>query len=239
MKERETDQAKLLLVEDDRDIARVVCDHLRKEGYGVAWASTGREGWEDFKLAEYDLVLVDLMLPEIDGYSLCRSIRMVSDVPLLILSARAEEESKIRGLELGADDYVTKPFSLEELSARIASHLRRYRRYRHEQSGLEPIRYAHGLSIDFNRRSVSLSGEQVQLTPKEWEVLQLMAKHPFEIFAKRNLYEQLWQQTDEPGNHTVTVHIQALRTKLRDSTRQPRFIQTVWGEGYRFIGEPL
>ncbi|MFS0728108.1 response regulator transcription factor [Paenibacillus sp. 1P07SE] len=234
-----TQTAQLLLVEDDGEIARIVCDHLRKEGYGVAWASTGKEGWEDFKLAEYDLVLVDLMLPELDGYSLCRTIRKASDVPLIILSARAEDESKVRGLELGADDYMTKPFSLDELSARVASHLRRYRRYRHDQLAQGPSRYAHGLSIDYATRSVHLDDELLQLTPKEWELLSLMARHPFEVFSKSALYEQVWQQTDEQGTHTVTVHIKGLRVKLKDNTRSATFIQTVWGEGYRFIGESL
>ena len=125
----------ILLVEDDKEIARIVRDHLRKEGFNVTWATTGKEGWDDFKQDVYDLVLVDLMLPEMDGFTLCKTIRKESDVPLLILSARAENESKIRGLDIGADDYLTKPFSLEELSARISSHLRRYRRYLNKQHG--------------------------------------------------------------------------------------------------------
>ena len=234
-----SERAQLLLVEDDREIARIVCDHLRKEGYGVAWASTGREGWEDFKLAEYDLVLVDLMLPEMDGFTLCKTIRKASDVPLVILSARSEDASIIKGLELGADDYVTKPFSLDELSARIASQLRRYRRYRLDPHTLEPTHYAHGLSIDQATKSVSLAGDLLQLTAKEWELLSLMARHPYEVFSKSALYEQVWQQTDEHGSATVTVHIKSLRAKLKDSTRSATYIQTVWGEGYRFIGEVL
>ncbi|SMF71646.1 DNA-binding response regulator, OmpR family, contains REC and winged-helix (wHTH) domain [Paenibacillus uliginis N3/975] len=231
--------AAVLLVEDDREIARIVCDHLRKEEYHVTWASTGKEGWEDFKLGHYDLVLVDLMLPEVDGFTLCRSIRKESEVPMLIISARIEDESKIRGLDLGADDYVTKPFSLEELSARIGSHLRRYRRYQNQQDTEKAVSYAHGLSIDFSSKSVYLNKELLLLTAKEWELLCLLAKNPFEIFSKSALYEHVWQQEDVNGNNTVTVHIKSLRAKLKDDTRSSSFIQTVWGVGYRFIGEVL
>ncbi|GAB6926375.1 response regulator transcription factor [Paenibacillus sp. JCM 10914] len=233
-------EANVLLVEDDKEIARIVCDHLRSEGYGVTWASTGREGWEDYKLSPYDIVLVDLMLPEVDGFTLCRSIRKESDVPILILSARLEDESKIRGLDLGADDYVTKPFSLEELSARIASHLRRYLRYQNQQDTDRDIHYAHGLRIDFLSKRVRLHEELLQLTAKEWDLLCLMANNPFEIFSKSALYEHVWQQPEDGnGNNTVTVHIKSLRAKLQDDTRSSTFIQTVWGVGYRFIGEVL
>src|SRR5690554_171015 len=122
-------KGKVLIVEDDSEIARIVMDHLRKEGYFVTWASTGKEGWEDFKVDNYDIVLVDLMLPEMDGFTLCKTIRLESDIPILIISAKQEDESKIHGLGLGADDYLTKPFSLSELTARLQSHLRRYYRY--------------------------------------------------------------------------------------------------------------
>ncbi|WP_042357667.1 response regulator transcription factor [Bacillus rubiinfantis] len=229
----------LLLVEDDREIARVICDHLRKEGYHVTWASTGKEGWEDFKLGTYDLVLVDLMLPEMDGFTLCRTIRLESDVPLLIVSARAEDESKIRGLDLGADDYLTKPFSLEELSARINSHLRRFRRFLHKQQTDTRIRYSHGLTIDFTNEMVYVNETLVVLTAKELDLLFLLAKNPFHTFTKAELYEHIWQQENVDGNNTVTVHIKSLRTKLQDGIRSAKFIQTVWGTGYRFIGELL
>ena len=149
MKERKS----ILIVEDDFDIARIVSDHLRKEGYETTWASTGKEGFEDFKTRDYSLILIDLMLPEMDGYELCEKIRLESDVPLLIVSAKTEEESKVRGLGLGADDYLTKPFGLEELSARIRSHLRRYYRYLHKADE-EVQQFLHGLAIDFTKRAV-------------------------------------------------------------------------------------
>ncbi|WP_010283431.1 response regulator transcription factor [Bacillus timonensis] len=227
----------ILLVEDDKEIARIVCDHLRKEGYTVTWASTGKEGWEDFKEVQYDLVLIDLMLPEMDGYTLCKTIRLESEIPLLILSARNEEESKIKGLNLGADDYVTKPFSLEELSARISSHLRRYRRYNNKIANDNRIHYMKGLTIDFTNDLVYLDGDIIQMSSKERELLFLLAKNPLQTFSKTEIYEHIWQQEDVDGNNTVTVHIKSLRTKLGDATRSAKYIQTVWGVGYRFIGE--
>jgi DNA-binding response OmpR family regulator len=230
---------KILLVEDDKEIARIVCDHLRKEGYTVTWASTGKEGWEDFKADQFDLALIDLMLPEMDGYTLCKTIRLESEIPLLILSARNEDESKIKGLNIGADDYVTKPFSLEELSARISSHLRRYRRYNNKTVNDNRITYMNGLTIDFTNNLVYLNGDVVQISSKERELLFLLAKNPLQTFSKTEIYEHIWQQEDVDGNNTVTVHIKSLRSKLMDDTRSAKFIQTVWGVGYRFIGENL
>ncbi|ADU28550.1 response regulator transcription factor [Evansella cellulosilytica] len=229
----------ILIVEDDKDIARIVVDHLRKEGFHVTWASTGMEGLEDFKQNSFDLVLVDLMLPEMDGFTLCKTIRLESNVPLLIISAKQEDASKIRGLDLGADDYLTKPFSLIELSARIHSHLRRYDRYLHQHEAQPMIDFLHGLSIDFLKKNVYLNGKPLLLTTKELDLLLLLAKNPCQTFSKTELYEHIWQQSSLDGNNTVTVHIKGLRTKLQDNSRTSKFIQTVWGEGYRFIGEVI
>jgi len=228
---------RILIVEDDYEIARVICDHLRGNGFEAAWASTGKEGWEEFKASLFDMVLVDLMMPEMDGFELCRTIRMESDVPLLIISAKQEDDAKVRGLDLGADDYLTKPFSLQELKARIDSHLRRYRRYRQQDIDDTCVDFDRGLSIDFSKRAVYLHGQLIALTSKEQEILFFIAKHPFRIFEKAEIYEHVWQQADVDGNNTVTVHIKSLRSKLGDTHRQAVFIQTVWGVGYRFIGE--
>lgn len=228
----------ILIVEDDLHIARIVLDHLRKEGYRATWASTGKEGWEDFKNDHFDIVLLDLMLPEMDGFTLCQKIRLESDVPLLIVSAKHEDTSKIKGLDIGADDYLTKPFSLDELSARISSHLRRYRRYMNKGETNIQTKYLYGLTIDFLKGVVYLHNEPLLLTAKEADLLFLLAKNPCQTFTKSELYEHIWQQEDVERNNTVTVHIKSLRTKLRDHTRLARFIQTVWGVGYRFIGEP-
>lgn len=227
---------KILIVEDDASIARIVCDHLRKEGYFVTWASTGKEGWEDFKTDTYDLALVDIMLPEMDGFTLCKTIRLESDIPILIVSAKTESDSKISGLDLGADDYITKPFRLDELTARISSHLRRYRRYMQTDEA-KIHEYNNGLKIDFDNELVYVNGETVQLTAKELELLFLLAKNPYQTFSKSELYEHVWQQEDLNGNNTVTVHVKGLRTKLKDDAKTAKYIQTVWGVGYRFIGE--
>ncbi|MFC4025262.1 response regulator transcription factor [Oceanobacillus longus] len=233
------EQSKILIVEDDYEIARIMRDHLDRDGFQVTWASTGMEGWEDFKADDYSLVIVDLMMPEMDGFTLCETIRLESDVPLLIVSAKNEDESKIRGLSLGADDYLTKPFSLKELTARVHSHLRRYERYTKKHYNEQIIHYKHGLAIDFLNEAVFLDKELLFLTAKEREILFFLAKNPFITFEKAKIYEHVWQLMNVDGNNTVTVHIKSLRTKLEDTGKQAKFIQTVWGVGYRFIGEQV
>src|SRR5690606_38943096 len=146
----------LLLVEDDAEIARIIRDTLRQEGYQVTWATTGLEGWEDFQSGRYDLVLVDWMLPEMDGIALCKNIRWKSDVPIIMISARKEDEDKVEGLDIGADDYIAKPFSLEELKARVASQLRRWRRYNGQEEETKQAVYANGLTIDWQNERVCL-----------------------------------------------------------------------------------
>ncbi|ALS27834.1 response regulator transcription factor [Paenibacillus cisolokensis] len=229
----------LLLVEDDPEIARVVRDTLRRENYHVTWSTSGLEGWEDFLKQAYDLVLVDLMLPEMDGFDLCKNIRWKSDVPILIISARKEDEVKVKGLHLGADDYLTKPFSLAELKARVESLLRRWRRYKGQPAPENKTEYMGGLTLYWDRQKAELDGSEIALTAKEFDLLSVLAQHPETVFSKSELYRHVWQQADAAGLHTVTVHIKSLREKLADPVKNPRFIQTVWGKGYRFIGEPL
>lgn len=228
---------KILLVEDDAEIARIIRDTLRQEGYRVTWATTGLEGWEDFQNELYDLLLIDWMLPEMDGIAICRNVRLVSEVPIIMISARKEDVDKVEGLDRGADDYLAKPFSLVELKARVASQLRRWRRYSKVEKTSAIDTYEHGLAIDWAKEIVTLNHEMVLLTPKEIELLKLLTGHPQRIFTKEELYEHIWQQLDIGGAHTVTVHIKGLREKLRDPVKNPYFIQTVWGKGYRFIGE--
>lgn len=231
--------ARLLLVEDDPEIARVIRDTLRAEKYEVTWATTGLEGWEDFQHNTYDLVLVDLMLPEMDGFTLCQNIRWKSDVPIIIISARKADEDKVEGLELGADDYLAKPFSLVELKARIESHLRRWRRYRGEPANDDKTIYTNDLIVYWDQQKVLLNGREISLTAIEFNLLKVLAKNPTRLFSKAELYEHVWNQVDTEDLHTVTVHIKSLRGKLADPVKEPKFIQTVWGKGYRFIGEPL
>ncbi|WP_186576693.1 response regulator transcription factor [Aquibacillus kalidii] len=231
-------QEKILIIEDDHEIARILSDYLRKDGYLTTWASTGVEGWEEFKQNTFDLLLIDLMLPEMDGFTLCNRIRLESEVPLLIISAKQEDEAKIQGLNLGADDYLTKPFSLEELKARVNSHLRRYRRY-HQVSPTSKVSYPYGLVIDFANKMVFLNGVILPLTVKELDLLFLLANNPLQTFTKAQIYQHIWGQAEMDGNNTVTVHIKGLRSKLNDQIRSAKYIQTVWGEGYRFVGEPI
>ncbi|MFB6465480.1 response regulator transcription factor [Cytobacillus sp. Hz8] len=227
----------ILLVEDDREIALNIREYLLKRNFLVTWATTGFEGWEDFRKGNYSLAIIDLMLPEMDGFTLCQNIRWESDLPLLILSARSEEDDKVRSLKLGADDYLTKPFSLRELEARIESHLRRYNRYLGKNEMEESFIFLDGLSLFPEKRIVLLNGIEVTLTNKEYSILVLLAKNPQHTFSKKELYEHIWEETDNEGNNTITVHMKSLRAKLNDSPKKPKFIQTVWGTGYRFIGE--
>lgn len=230
---------KVLLVEDDRDIAEYIREYLLTKHYEVTWASTGREGWEDFTIGTYDIAIIDLMLPEMDGFTLCQNIRWISSIPLIILSARHEEDDKVKGLKLGADDYLTKPFSLRELEARIDSQLRRFHRFQGEEIREKSIQFHHELTIFPEKRIAVKDGQELGLTVKEFALLHLLSNNPHKTFSKKELYEHVWEQDDVDGNNTVTVHIKSLRTKLSDPTKNPYFIQTVWGTGYRFIGSRI
>ncbi|MEK3763778.1 response regulator transcription factor [Solibacillus sp. FSL K6-4121] len=228
----------ILLVEDDREIARIIKDTLIKEDYGVTWATTGIEGLEDFSAGNYDLILVDWMMPEMDGLSMIEHIRLKSDVPIIMISAKNNDADKVEGLQ-GADDYLAKPFSLEELKARVRSQLRRWQRYNKVQAVDEVITFIHGLKIDWLKERVYLKDHEINLTQKEFALLKVLAQNPFELFTKEALYTHVWQQVELDQTHTVTVHIKALREKLKDPVKSPYFIQTVWGKGYRFIGEQV
>lgn len=232
-------KVRLLLVEDDPEIARVIRDMFLCEGYEVTWATTGLEGWEDFQSETYDLCLIDIMLPEMDGLSLCKNIRWNSDVPIIFISARKEDFHKVEGLNLGADDYVAKPFSLQELKARVESQLRRWRRYQGIPEDEQKTSFHGDLTVFWEQQKVEVNGKAIALTVKEFELLRVLAQNPQRVFSKPELFKHVWQQIDEQGLHTVTVHIKALRDKLKDPVKTPKFIQTVWGKGYQFIGERL
>lgn len=226
----------ILLVEDDREIARIIKDTLIKEGYAVTWATTGIEGLEDFSAGNYDLILVDWMMPEMDGLSMIEHIRVQSDVPIIMISAKSNETDKVTGLQ-DADDYLAKPFSLEELKARVRSQLRRWQRYNKIFAADEMVSYEHGLKIDWVKERVYIEEDEVNLTQKEFALLKVLVQNPFELFTKEALYTLVWHQVELDQTHTVTVHIKALREKLHDPVKSPNYIQTVWGKGYRFIGE--
>ena len=231
-------EQQILLVEDDREIARIIKDTLMKEGYAVTWATTGMEGLADFNASRFDLLLVDWMLPEMDGISLIEHIRLQSDIPIIMISAKNEDSDKVTGLQ-DADDYLAKPFSLEELKARVRSHIRRWQRYNKVPEANDFLQFVHGLKIDLQQERVYLNKIEINLTQKEFALLKVLAQNPFEIFTKEALYTHVWQQVELDQTHTVTVHIKALREKLQDPVKSPHFIQTVWGKGYRFVGEAL
>ncbi|MBX4260809.1 response regulator transcription factor [Clostridium estertheticum] len=229
---------KILIVEDDEAIASIMKEHLTKESYEVFWASTGKEGLEDFKKEEFQLVMVDVMLPEMDGFTLCKNIRWLNEeVPIIIVSAKQTELDKVKGLRSGADDYMTKPFSLMEISARIEAHLRRGRKKENYIQIDKILQFKDGLTIILEENRVLLNGYEVSLTSKEFEILTLMAQNPNKVFSKGDLYHHIWNNVDVNGNNTVTVHIKSLREKINDNIKKPTFIQTVWGTGYKFIGE--
>lgn len=229
---------RILLVEDDSEIARIVKATLEAESYMVTWATTGLEGLADFKTASYDLALVDLMLPEMDGFNVCKNIRLQSDIPIIILSACKTDMDKVEGFTQGADDYLAKPFSLVELKARVASQLRRWQRYNGVQELAPKTCYVNDLCIIWQAVEVYRNGQFITLTKTEFDLLVLLAKNPERVFSKEELYEAIWQQQATTSDtHTVTVHIKSLREKLQDPVKKPLFIQTVWGKGYRFIGE--
>lgn len=229
---------KILIVEDDDAIASIMKEHLTKEGYEVSWSSTGKEGLEDFKKEEFQLVMVDIMLPEMDGFTLCKNIRWLNEeVPIIIVSAKLTDSDKVKGLKLGADDYITKPFSLMEISARIEAHLRRNRKKENFTPLDRKLEFKNGLIIIPENNRVIVKEHEISLTSKEFEILLLMAQNPNKVFSKEELYKHIWKNIDVSGNNTVTVHIKALREKIKDNIKKPTFIQTVWGTGYKFIGE--
>lgn len=230
-------KGKILVVEDDLEIAMAIKEYLNKEGYKVTWASTGVEGLEEFNNNDFDLVTIDIMMPEMDGFTLCKNIRMKSRVPIIILSAKDKELDKVDGLNIGADDYVTKPFSLMELHARINRHLKRYGKFK-EENPEKNIKYMDGLSLDLENNIIYLSNQRLNLTGKEYEILKLFINNPKKTFSKEEIYENIWGGP-KLDNNTVTVHIKTLREKLNEDIRNPIFIETVWGKGYRFIGEKL
>ncbi len=229
----------ILLVEDDEEIALIVKEHMQRSGYKVIWASTGKEAIEEFQKQEFDLILLDLMLPEMDGFNVCKNIRLTSELPIVITSARESDFDKVKGLKLGADDYVTKPFSLIELEARVETNIRRYKRFKGLNSNEDEslLKYNDGLCIDKTNKKVTIGETLIDLTSKEYSILLLLAENPNKTFNKSEIYENIWGQADVDGNNTVTMHIKKLRLKLNEDTRRPLFLQTSWGIGYRFIGE--
>lgn len=232
-------KGKILIVEDEIEIAEIIRAHLMRENYSVVWASTGKEGLEEFKKNNYDLVMLDIMLPEMDGFNVCKNIRLLSDIPIIILSAKKSELDKVKGLKFGADDYITKPFSLMEMEARVYNNIKRYKSNNVTFEKSENLQYKDGLEIIEKERKVLVDNLEVELTSKEFSLLVLMAKNENRVFTKKELYENVWNECEMEGNNTITVHVKEIRQKIKDDIKKPKYIQTVWGTGYKFIGERI
>jgi DNA-binding response OmpR family regulator len=223
----------ILLVDDEDAVRRVLAFPLEKDGYDVVQAADGEEALEKFAEQDVDLVVLDIMLPRLDGLEVCKRLRATSSVPIIMLTARDDELDKVLGLELGADDYITKPFSIREFRSRVRALLRRAQQL--SPGGAESERIERdGLVIDVPRRTVTVRGEPVQLTYVEFELLRTLAASPGRVFSRRMLLESLWRSADYRDPRTIDVHIRHLREKLEAEPRTPEFILTVRGVGYRF-----
>lgn len=227
---------KILIIEDEVSIAELERDYFEVNGYTSDIALTGEEGLRKAKETVYDLILLDLMLPGVDGFELCVQLREKYDIPILLVTARKEDIDKIRGFDRGADDYIVKPFNPNELVARVKAHLSRYDRLVHRDSESDDIQID-GLHIDRNSRRVSIEGEEKICTAKEFDLLVFLATHPNRVFSKEHLFERIWGIDSMGDITTVTVHIRKIREKIEQNSSKPKFIETIWGVGYRFKKE--
>jgi DNA-binding response OmpR family regulator len=223
---------RILLVDDEQSVQTLLSYPLRKDGYHVTPALDGREALQRFKESRFDLVVLDLMLPKLDGVEVCRQLRRQSQVPIIMLTAKGSETDKVAGLEVGADDYITKPFSMREFRSRVKAALRRSR-MAIEPADEGPIEQD-GLRIDPGRRAVTLSGKEVGATYVEFEILSALARSPGRVLSRETLLEHVWGDSDYRDPRTVDVHIRHLREKIEVDPKQPRYLFTVRGVGYRF-----
>ena len=221
----------ILVVEDDNNISDLIRMYLEKEGFEVRIAADGGKAVEEFKAREPDLVLLDVMLPVLDGLTVCRKIRETSNVPVIMLTAKSEDADKILGLTAGADDYITKPFNPSELVARVKSQLRRY-----TQLGAMQIKETQiairGLVLDTESKSVTVDGEAVRLTPLEYKILELLCRHPGKVFSTEEIYRQVWND-DIVSDNAIAVHVRHIREKIEINPKEPRYLKVVWGVGYK------
>ncbi len=226
--------SRILIVEDEESIADLEKDYLELSGFEVDIETNGRAGLKAVQMREYDLFILDLMLPDVDGFEICREIRSTKDVPILMVSAKKDDIDKIRGLGLGADDYITKPFSPSELVARVKAHLARYERLVGTGAYKNDVIQIRGLKIDKTARRVWVNGTETQFTTKEFDLLTFLAEHPDRVFKKEELFREIWNMESIGDIATVTVHIKKIREKVEFDTSKPQYIETIWGVGYRF-----
>lgn len=226
--------SKILIIEDEESIAELEKDYLELSGFEVHIENSGDAGLQEALSHEYDLFILDLMLPGVDGFEICRKIREVKNAPILMVSAKRDDIDKIRGLGLGADDYITKPFSPSELVARVKAHLARYERLIGSAMPKNDIIEIRGIKIDKTARRVWVNGEERQFTTKEFDLLTFLAEHPNHVYTKEELFREIWDMESIGEIATVTVHIKKIREKIEFDTAKPQYIETIWGVGYRF-----
>lgn len=227
---------KILIIEDERSIAELQADYLELAGFKATIAVSGKEGLEYALKETYDLILLDLMLPEINGFEICEQLRAKLDIPILMVTARKEDIDKIKGFDRGADDYIVKPFNPNELVARVKAHIARYQRLTKKDDESNIIE-SRDLLINTQSRQVFLNEKELVMTAKEYDLLLFLMTHPNQVFTKEHLFEKIWGWDAMGDTTTVTVHIRKIREKIEKNPSQPLFIETVWGVGYRFHNE--
>ena len=222
----------ILICDDEKDIVSALDIYLRAEGYETVAAYNGHEALEALRSRDIQLVLLDVMMPEMDGISTLARIRQENNVPVILLTAKSEDTDKVLGLNVGADDYITKPFNPVELIARVRSQLRRYLQLGGNTTQGETLKIG-SIELDDKRKAVNLDGEPVYLTPREYDILKFLMLHPGEVFSPSELYRRIWNEEPYGAESTVAVHIRHLREKLEITPAQPRYIKAVWGQGYK------
>lgn len=225
---------KILIIEDEEAIADLEKDYLELSDFDVTIKADGESGLEEALGHDYDLIILDLMLTGLDGFEVCKRIREKKNIPILMVSARKDDIDKIRGLGIGADDYMTKPFSPSELVARVKAHLARYDRLVGSGQPNNDVIEIRGLKIDKTARRVFVDGVEKQFTTKEFDLLTFLAEHPNHVYSKDELFREIWNMDSIGDIATVTVHIKKIREKIEYDTSKPQYIETIWGVGYRF-----
>jgi DNA-binding response OmpR family regulator len=226
--------SRILIIEDEESIAELEKDYLELSGFDVEIANQGDSGLKKALEEDFDLLILDLMLPEIDGFEICKQVRNSKNIPILLVSAKKDDIDKIRGLGLGADDYMTKPFSPSEMVARVKAHLSRYERLIGSNTFENEVIEIRGIHIDKTARRVYVNGEEKNFTTKEFDLLCFLAQNPNRVFTKEELFSEIWDMESIGDIATVTVHIKKIREKIETNTAKPQYIETIWGVGYRF-----
>ncbi|NLJ90163.1 MAG: response regulator transcription factor [Clostridiales bacterium] len=225
---------RILIIEDEIEIAELERDYLEIDGFEVEIETDGSKGLKKGLEDNFDLIILDLMLPSVNGFEICKSLREETDIPIIMVSARRDDIDKIRGLGLGADDYMTKPFSPSELVARVKAHLNRYERLIGSGKKENDIIEVRGIRIDRTARRVFIDGQEKSFTTKEFDLLTFLAENPNRVFTKEELFTEIWDMESIGDIATVTVHIKKIREKIEKDTSNPQYIETIWGVGYRF-----